>query len=169
MTINPVDQWKNRSVGEINLRDRHQNMLWCACRVRTTGREQSHWEDPVSQCILLLLLCSYCATGVAKNVSLLLIYFLSFIITYLATQILCSHTSTPLKSLCTKSLQIFQLNSRTADLSGYSITRDSFQRCSLQVYSKENWHLALHYSSIGRRFLAGIKWCSPGENIHLSD
>jgi len=35
-----------------NLRDRHQNMLWCACQVRTWCREQSHWEDRASQWLL---------------------------------------------------------------------------------------------------------------------
>ena len=64
MTVNPVDPWKKPSCrrtalnrctqtesrwNEKNLCDRHQNMLWCACQVRTRCREQSHWEDHASE------------------------------------------------------------------------------------------------------------------------
>ena len=66
MIINPVDPWIKPSCMRTtinrctqtdihwnkNLRDRHQNMLWCACQVCTRCREQSHWEDPAYQWLL---------------------------------------------------------------------------------------------------------------------
>jgi len=41
-----------------NLRDHYQNMMWCACKVRARGREQSHWKDPIIIIIIIMFIVS---------------------------------------------------------------------------------------------------------------